>query len=91
MALLLASETLHMPNFAGIRLGQCLKHITDLTNANKSTLLAWLPGTSQCWELELNASWGVNFSKVLSKQWKECAFMQLYDFPGNVQIPDGRI
>ena len=90
-ALLLAQETLHMPTCAGVRLGNGLKHITGLTNANKSTLLAWLPGTSQCWEMELNASWGVDFSKLLGKYWKECAFLQLYDFPSNIQIPDGRI
>ena len=37
--------------------------------------------------MELRADWGIDFSKMLGKNWKECAFIQLYCFPPNIRIP----
>ena len=81
------AEMLGMENVAGIRLGSGLKHVSGIRNASNCIVCAWLPGTDKCWEMELRADWGIDFSKMLGKQWKECAFIQLYCFPPNLPLP----
>jgi len=81
---LMLAEMLGMENCAGIRIGCSLKHVSGIRNASSCIVLAWLPGTQQTWELELRADWGIDFSKMLGKNWKDCAFMQLYCFPPNM-------
>ena len=81
---LMLAEMLGMENCAGIRIGCGLKHVSGIRNASTCIVLAWLPGTQQTWELELRADWGIDFSKMLGKNWKDCAFMQLYCFPPNM-------
>ena len=52
-------------------------NISGIKNTANCIVFCWLPGTEQQWELELRADWGIDFSKVLGKQWKECSFIQL--------------
>ena len=34
-------------------------------------LLIWIPGTKRCWECELCADWGIDFTKIVGKDWKD--------------------
>ena len=85
------AQLFDMQDCAGVRLGSGLKHISGLPNTYLCVVLVWIPGTDQYWELELRSDWGINFSRVCGDSWRQCSFIQLYQYPSTVAIPDGRI